>query len=127
MSEFEDKLNALLSNPDSMARVMQLAQSLSSSENGAANAEAPPERPAPGPPSDGESAAPFIDPQLLQRFAPMLAEVQSSASSNASQLLLALQPYLKPEKQEKVAKAIQIAKLIRVGKKFFSGLEGQNV
>ena len=28
MSEFEDKLNAILSNPDAMAQVMNLAQSL---------------------------------------------------------------------------------------------------
>ena len=29
MAEFEEKLNALLSNPEQMAQVMQMAQSLS--------------------------------------------------------------------------------------------------
>ena len=29
MAEFDDKLNSILSNPDAMAQIMQLAQSLS--------------------------------------------------------------------------------------------------
>ena len=29
MAEFDDKLNSLLSNPDAMSQIMQLAQSLS--------------------------------------------------------------------------------------------------
>ena len=37
MSEFEEKLNAFLSNPDAMAQVMNLAQSLNlGGESGAA-------------------------------------------------------------------------------------------
>ena len=44
MAEFDDKLNSILSNPDAMAQIMQLAQSLSGGTGGnnAANAPPPP-------------------------------------------------------------------------------------
>ena len=51
MSEFEDKLNAILSNPDAMAQVMNLAQSLDlgggsgGSQGAAQNAPPPPSSP----------------------------------------------------------------------------------
>ena len=72
MAEFDDKLNSILSNPDAMAQIMQLAQSL----------------------------------------------------SNARQLLYALRPYLKPERQEKVERALQLARLFHLGRKFLAGWEG---
>ena len=34
MAEFDDKLNSILSNPDAMAQIMQLAQSLSGGGEG---------------------------------------------------------------------------------------------
>ena len=121
MSDFDDKLNAILGNPDSMAQIMQLAQSLSGGNNTAATSAPPP----PPPPEPPKSAPGFdgFDPAMLQRFLPLMREMQSPQQSNASQLLLALRPYLKEEKQEKVGRAIQIAKLIRMGKYFFSGAE----
>ena len=117
MSDFDDKLNSILGNPDSMAQIMQLAQSLSGSSQTAQSTPPPQPKPEPPPSFDG------FDPQLLQRFLPLMKEMQSDGGSDAAQLLLALRPYLKAEKQEKVGRAIQIAKLIRVGKHFFSGWE----
>ena len=46
MAEFDDKLNALLSNPDAMSQIMQLANSLSGDSN-TPSAPAAPEPPAP--------------------------------------------------------------------------------
>ena len=42
MAEFDDKLNSILSNPDAMAQIMQLAQSLSGGTGGNNAANAPP-------------------------------------------------------------------------------------
>ncbi len=127
MSDFDEKLNSILNNPDSMAQIMQLAQSLSggsqSSSAGPTPSFTPPSAPPPPPPGN-TTAEDCFDPKMLHRFLPLIKEMQSQESSNASQLLLALRPYLKAEKQEKVGRAIQIAKLIRMGKHFFSGLEG---
>ena len=43
---------------------------------------------------------------------------------SARRLLFALRPYLKPERQEKVERALQLARLFRVGKKFL--LKGED-
>ena len=48
MSELEEKLNALLSDPNSMAQVMQMAQQLSGAM-GEQKAPPPPPAPPPGP------------------------------------------------------------------------------
>ena len=45
VAEFDDKLNSILSNPDAMAQIMQLAQSLSGSTEGGGSAGGPPPPP----------------------------------------------------------------------------------
>ena len=44
--------------------------------------------------------------------------------SNARALLYALRPFLKPERQEKVERALQLARLFHLGIKFLAGWEG---
>ena len=141
MAEFDDKLNSILSNPDAMAQIMQLAQSLSGGTEGGAPGAPPPPPPQAGgfaagqsqqpsqtpPPSGGDplsALAGGLDPQLLLRFLPLLRELGGQQGSNARQLLYALRPYLKPERQEKVERALQLARLFHIGKKFLSGREG---
>ena len=43
MAEFDDKLNSILSNPDAMAQIMQLAQSI----GGNTDQQSPPSPPPP--------------------------------------------------------------------------------
>ena len=138
MAEFDDKLNSILSNPDAMAQIMQLAQSLSGGTGGNNAANAPPPPPSqpggssPGwgqtpPPSGGDplsALAGGLDPQLLLRFLPLIQELGGARDSNARQLLYALRPYLKPERQEKVERALQLARLFHLGRKFLAGWEG---
>ncbi|MDY3281519.1 hypothetical protein [Dysosmobacter sp.] len=128
MSEFDEKLNALLSNPDSMAQIMQLAQSLS---GGAAEAAPPPPQQSPPPPQPpaggGDSLSGLLgglDPKLMMRLLPLLQELGRDSDSNARQLLTALRPYLRPERQDRVERALQLARLIHLGKQFLSGWEG---
>lgn len=132
MAEFDDKLNSILSNPDAMSQIMQLAQSLSGSG---------PEPPSPPPPPPQQTAAPppmgggdlfsslsslagGMDPKLLTRLLPLIQELGGQRDSNARALLYALRPYLKEEKQNKVERALQLARLFHLGKKFLSGWEG---
>lgn len=132
MAEFDEKLNSILSNPDAMSQIMQLAQSLSGSGQ-----DAPPPQPAapppPSPPPSGGSGDLFsslsslaggMDPKLLSRLLPLIQELGGQRDSNARQLLYALRPYLKEEKQNKVERALQLARLFHLGKKFLSGWEG---
>lgn len=130
MSELEDKLNTLLSDPSAMAQVMQLAQSLSGS--GGAEKETPP------PPPSGESAIPDagdlnavlshltggLDPQLLARLLPALREMDRPESSETAALLYALRPFLREKRRDKVARAAQLAKLIHLAKVFLTTREG---
>lgn len=137
MSEFEDKLNALLSNPDSMAQVMKLAQTLSAGQpSGGESTSAPQkqsekgsetEKTADRPASAGNPLSALglgdFDPALLMKYLPLLQEFQSD-NSNTMRLLMALQPFLKEEKRDKIERAARLAKLIHIGKKFFSQWEG---
>ena len=136
MAEFDDKLNSLLSNPEAMAQIMQMAQSLSGGQAQQAP-QTPPQQPFPSPsPPPVQQAAgsnPFaslsgltggMDPAMLPKLLPLIQELGSQNDSNARQLLYALRPYLKPDRQEKIERALQLARLFHLGKKFLSGWEG---
>lgn len=135
VSEFDDKLNALLSDPGKMAQIMQMAQSISGEEESSSGGSPPPSAPQPPqqatprqPPSTGtdllSSLGNGLDPKLLMRLLPLLQELGGQQDSNARALLYALRPYLKPERQEKVERALQLARLFHLGKKFLAGWEG---
>lgn len=146
MAEFDEKLNSLLSNPDAMAQIMQMAQSLSGGGQ-QEQAPPPPDPPAQQPkqnpgfawPAQGQQgqqpAAPGgmdmlssltggMDPKLMMKLLPLIQELGGQQDSNARQLLYALRPYLKPERQEKIERALQLARLFHLGKKFLAGWEG---
>ncbi|MBQ0038321.1 MAG: hypothetical protein KBS74_06590 [Clostridiales bacterium] len=122
MSELDDKLNALLSNPDSMAQVMQLAQQLSGTFGGDMPTPPPPPPPQQSqtPQSNSASLLGNLDPKLISRLLPLL---QGQNNSQTMQLLYALRPFLKEEKQGKVERAAKLARLIYLGKQFLSEWE----
>lgn len=127
MSELDEKLNALLSDPNSMAQVMQLAQQLSGTFGGASQpaAASPPPPPPPQQPPQPSFDTSFLgglDPKLIGRFLPLIQEYTQS-NSNTTQLLYALRPFLKAEKQDKIERAAKLARLIHLGKKFLSEWE----
>lgn len=151
MAEFDDKLNSLLSNPDAMSQIMQLAQSLGG--GGPQSSPPPQQEPAwnPAPPSgtgwnpQGQSgngwnpqaqnspppAGDFLssltggmDPKLISRLLPLIQELGGQRDSNARNLLYALRPYLKAERQDKIERALQLARLFHLGRKFLSGWGG---
>ena len=133
MAEFDDKLNSILSNPDAMAQIMQLAQSFSGGNQQSAPAP-PAAAPAPPPQPQTQSAGGGgdllssltggLDTKLLMKLLPLIQELGSQQDSNARQLLYALRPYLKEERQEKVERALQLARLFHLGKKFLASWEG---
>ena len=133
MSDFEDKLNGILSNPEAMSQIASLAQSLNLGGGEAAG----PEEAAPPPPAGGGLAGLAglgnlaglgdllgnIDPQLIQKLLPLVGELAGSGGGDERlQLLYALRPFLKPERQEKVERAVKAARLIHVGKKLLSAM-----
>ena len=108
MSEFEDKLQSILGNPDAMSQIMSLAQSI----GGSSSDEAAPPDP------EEEPISPFsmlgdLDPRLLQVGMQLLSEY-NAGDDRKTALLTALRPFVKEERYSKVDQAIQIAKLARV-------------
>lgn len=138
MAEFDEKLNSLLSDPNAMAQIMQLAQSIT---GGQEQQSAPPPSPPPSPqqprpapqPQAASPAFPTadmlsslaggMDPKLLMKLLPLVQEL-GGQDSNARTLLYALRPYLKEERQQKIERALQLARLFHVGKKFLASWEG---
>lgn len=113
MEDMESKLNAMLNDPAAMQRIIQMAQQLS---GGAAQPHTPPPPPPQQAPPPQDSG---FDPLLLARFLPLLQELQQS-NSQTTQLLFALRPFLKEEKQPKVERAAKLAHLICIGKRFLT-------
>ena len=123
MAEFDEQLNNILSNPNAMSQIMQLAQSLSGGQE-RPTAPPPPQAKQSSPPDLLSSLTGGIDPKLMARLLPLIQELGSQQDSNARALLYALRPYLKEERQEKVERALQLARLFHLGKKFLVGWEG---
>ncbi len=117
MDDMNEKLNALLSDPGSMAQIMQLAQQLSGSAGGDTPVQQSPVPPPTSPPPP--APLPAIDPQTIAKYLPLLQELTRD-TSQTTQLLYALRPFLKDDKQGKVARAAKLARLITIGKRFLT-------
>lgn len=102
MDQMEDKLGAILNNPQLMGQIMSMAQSLGNSS--------PPQQ---------EPQQPAFDPAMLQKFSAVMG--QSGIDNNQQTLLRALNPYLSGRKVEKLERAMRAAKMARMA----SGFLGQ--
>ena len=103
MDQMEDKLGAILNNPQLMGQIMSMAQSLGNS---------PPPQPEPAPQIQ-------FDPAMVQQLSAVMG--QSNIDGNQQTLLRALNPYLSGRKVEKLEKAMRAAKMARMA----SGFLGQ--
>lgn len=126
MAEFDEKLNQILSDPGAMAQIMQLAQSLGGDTS---SPPSPPPVSSSQPSGDNgasllSSLAGGIDPAMLTKLLPLVRELGGKQDSNARALLYALRPYLKEERQEKVERALQLARLFHLGKTLLAQWEG---
>lgn len=114
MSEFEDKLQSILANPDAMNQIMSIAQSITG--NSSAPDSATPDvtlEPQENTPVDLFSSLGDLDPRLLQLGMNLLSEYRSTDDKKIA-LLNALQPFIKEERYAKVDQAVHIARLSRV-------------
>ena len=129
MADLDEKLSALLSDPSSMAQVMQLAQQLATNFGGTqtekkSNPSTTESRQA------SEQTIPeisqlfgSIDPVMVAKYIPLLQEM-GRTNNQTMNLLYALRPFLKEEKRDKIERAARLARLIHIGKKFFTEAGG---
>ena len=101
MEQLEDKLGAILNNPQLMGQIMSMAQSLGQN---------PPEQESAPPP------LPNFDPALLAKLGSLAG--QGQVDGNQQALLTALHPYLSRRKVEKLEKAMRAAKMARMASSF---------
>lgn len=107
MSEMEDKLGAVLSNPQLMQQIMTMAQSLGQSSDSA-----------PEPAPQQELSAPSIDLGMIQKLSGLAS--QSGIDREQQALLKALTPYLSRNKVDKLEKAMRAAKMARLASTFLN-------
>ena len=100
MDDFEQKLNQVLSDPESMQKIFSIAQSLGA-----------------GMPATSETKeeVPAADTSLLPDLS-MLSTIgklmQSQGPTNRqTELFNALRPFLRPERQQSLDRALRMAKL----------------
>lgn len=125
MGELEEKLSAILENPQAMSQIMSLAQSLG---GGSAASSGTPPTPSPQDSvTPAHSAAPDLtalpesqraaigglDPRLMQLAIRVMQEARSDDDRRTA-LLQALRPFVKEQRYAKIDRAIQIAKLSRL-------------
>ncbi|MEG2138488.1 MAG: hypothetical protein RRY64_07485 [Oscillospiraceae bacterium] len=130
MSEFEDKLGAILNNPDAMGQIASLAKSFG---GGAAPSDvsAPADETPPPSAADGDlfAALGSLDPRIIQTAMKLFTEYSTGDEKKVA-LLSALRPFVKEERYAKVDRAIQVAKLsrmIRMGLELFKKEEPEDV
>ncbi len=128
MAEFEEKLNAILGNQEAMGQIMALARSLSGEkkEEPAQQAEWEPveAQDAPAGRAPEPSAAPELDPAMLQMGMRVIRELQGNDGRNAA-LLQALRPFLREEKRARLDKALQIVRMTRMIRAALGALGGR--
>lgn len=118
MEGMDEKLGAILENPQIMQQIMQLAQQVNSAK--APQSWAPPkkqESPQKVSLPDLDSGG-GLDPAMLAKLAGIAG--QSNIDSNQKALLRALGPYLSRERVAKLEKAMRAAKIASMASAFLN-------
>lgn len=103
MDDMEQKMNAILGNPQMMSQLMAMAQSLSGQQQDTHSVQPTPPAPKPSPLPAG------IDLNMVQKVAGIAQK--TGIDRNQQQLLKALSPYLSKERITKLEKAMRAAKI----------------
>ena len=105
MSDFEETLNKVLSDPSQMEKIAELAKSLSGGDTAGSAAQ-----------TAGEGASPLtgLDPKMLALVGKLMSEY--NAGSDKAALLAAISPFVKDSRRSKIEQAAQLAKLARLAK-----------
>lgn len=123
MSEWEERINSVLSDPEQMDKIANLAKSIMGGET----AQEAPAGEGGMMGKLGELAKSFmggdssgsggmdIDPAMLGRISRLMS-AGSGQSSDERALLEAMKPYLSEKRRQKMDKALKIAKLARIAR-----------
>lgn len=119
MDDIENKISDILSDPDSMKKLMSIAQALSSSSPQAGGEEDPPSH---DPPPESPDLG--FDPAMIGKLASIMQGAAPRSDDKKSALLGALKPYLSDERQKKVDRAMNMMRMTKLAKTAFSEFSG---
>ena len=119
MSEFEDRLNSILSSPKDMEKIMNLARSFSGGESGGGGKTQNEEKSTQPPPETGG-----FDPQLMGMLGRLMKGYTMSGNDRKFDILQSMKPYLRAERQAGLSRAVEIAKMAKIAKMAFSDFSG---
>jgi hypothetical protein len=114
LSEFEDKLQAILGDSQAMDQILSLAQSITGASPESQASDPQPETETESEPETQESS-PLgdLDPRLLQ-LGMRLLSAYNNQDDQKTALLTALRPFVRKERYAKVDRAVRVARLSRV-------------
>lgn len=115
MSDFEDRLNSILNDPAQMEMITSMAKSLMGPQ------ETPKAEPVPTPKKES-GLFENLDPAMLGRLTGAFQSMNRTDDKQA--LLNAMKPYLSPRRQEKLERAMKLAKMIHVAEIAFGTFGG---
>lgn len=107
MDDLQSKMNALLSDPETMQKLSAMAQSLGL--GGTQNST-------PQPPPKQDAPLPDIDLSMVQKISSLAG--RSNVDKNQQSLLRALGPYLSRERIGKLERAMRAAKMAQMASSF---------
>lgn len=118
MAQFEEKLGAILNDPQTMSRILSIAQSLDGGKSEGEPVVEPVSEPV-------ETTAPGldVDPRLMAAGMQALSAWQGPDDSRTA-LLQSLRPFVGPERCGKLDKAVRITKLSKVVRAALDTLKG---
>lgn len=105
MDSMEEKISAILSNPQMMQQLQSMAQAFSSQASSTDSPKQQPQKPEDGKP-------PEFDLGMLQQLSGITK--MGSIDSQQSALLKALSPYLSNNRISKLEKAMRAAKMAKI-------------
>lgn len=91
MDDLSEKISALLSDPDGMARIQAMAQSVL------------------GGADTSQKNEPGID---MAKLVPLIGKINSRSTDSRTGLLLALRPHLSDKRKERLDRTVKILKVI---------------
>lgn len=107
MDEMEQKLGAILNNPEMMSQIMSMAQSFGKNTSDTAPTE--PSKKDPSPPAKATTMPNSADLAMIQKVYGLAQN--TNIDRNQQALLRALSPYLSKDRINKLEKAMRAAKL----------------
>lgn len=110
MSELQDKLNQILSNPETLAQVQSLGEQLGLTKKSEPPQPAPAKPASAQPPGEGGLSGDMMN--TIARIAPLMSSIKQE--DNTTRLLDALRPFLSEEKRQRLDKAEKMLRILKI-------------